>query len=344
MKKLAILIVITIAVSICNAQPTIIDSKTPKKQKQQKMDNKDFTSTISVEKSTAEAFNAIKNFRGWWSEDIEGATDQPDKIFFYHYKDVHLCKIKLVEEVTGKKLVYEVVDNQFSFTKDKTEWIGTKLIFDITGDDKQATIKFTHKGLTPEYECYNVCNDAWTGFIQKSLKDLINTGKGQPNPKDGTNDINAENIKKWKINGSEQTMSYTFSFETNRSAEDVYDILKNPHKWWTGIYGEAIEGHFNKTGDEFTYKAGDGLHYSEQKVTELIPGKKITWLITKSNLAFLQKKDEWTGTSIEMTITTNDGKTHVQFTHKGLVPAIECYGACSSAWTQYMNNLKNALK
>ncbi len=231
MKKLVILIAIIVAVSICNAQPTIIDSKTPKKQKQQKMDNKDFTSTISVEKSPEAAFNAIKNFRGWWSEDIEGATDQTGEIFFYHYKDVHLCKMKLIEEVAGKKLVYEVVDNQFSFTKDKTEWIGTQLIFDITGDDKQATVKFTHKGLVPEYECYNVCNDAWTGFIQKSLKDFINTGKGQPNPKDGTNEINAENIKKWKINGSDQNKSYSFDFVTSRSAGDVFDVLSDPHKW-----------------------------------------------------------------------------------------------------------------
>lgn len=156
------------------------------------MEQKDFTSTIVVDKNPGEAFDAIKNFRGWWSEDIEGATDKPEETFFYHYKDVHLCKMKLIEEVTDKKLVYEVVDNQFSFTKDKTEWIGTKLIFDLTAEGKQTKIKFTHQGLVPEYECYNVCNDAWTGFIQKSLKDLINTGKGQPNPKDGTNDINAE--------------------------------------------------------------------------------------------------------------------------------------------------------
>lgn len=308
------------------------------------MNKKDFTSTIQVNKSPAEAFEAIKNFRGWWSEDIEGATDEPGVVFFYHYKDVHLCKLKLIEAIAGQKLVYEVVDNQFSFTKDKTEWIGTHLVFDIASDGKQTNIKFTHEGLVPEYECYNVCNDAWTGFIQKSLKDYINTGKGQPNPKDGTNEINAENIRKWKINGSEQTKSYSFEFETKLSAEDVFNILMDPNKWWTGIYGEKIEGHYAAVGDVFKYKAGDGLHYSEQKVTELVAGKRVVWHITDSQLSFLQQKDEWTGTSIEMTITPNGNKTHVRFTHKGLVPAIECYGACSSAWTQYMNNLKEALK
>lgn len=307
------------------------------------MENNDFTSTISVTEGPMQAFNAIKNFRGWWSEDIEGATDKLGEIFFYHYKDVHLCRMKLVEELAGKKLVYEVVDNHFSFTKDKMEWIGTKLIFDIISEGKDTEVKFTHLGLVPEYECYNVCNDAWTGFIQKSLKGFINTGKGEPNPKDGTNDINAVNIRKWNIRSAEQHRSYSFGIDTNLSAEDVFDILSDPNKWWTGIYSETINGNFKVVGDEFAYKAGEGVHYSEQKVTELVPAKKIVWLITKSELSFLQHRDEWTGTSIEMEISKVGNKTHVQFTHRGLVPAIECYDACSSAWSQYLNNLKAAL-
>ncbi len=163
------------------------------------MDIKDYTSTILVDKTPKEAFNAIKDFRSWWSEDIEGETDKLGEIFFYHYKDIHLCSIKLIEMVPDKRLVYKVLANEFSFTKDKTEWVNTKLVFDISTEGTQTKVKFTHEGLVPEYECYNVCHDAWTGYIQKSLKDLIDTGKGEPNPKDGTNEINAENIKKWKI-------------------------------------------------------------------------------------------------------------------------------------------------
>lgn len=163
------------------------------------MNDQNFTSTIMVDKAPAEAFNAIKNFKAWWSEDIEGETDKLGETFFYHYKDVHLCKMKLIEMVPNEKLVYEVVANEFSFIKDKTEWVGTKLVFDISKEGNQTKVKFTHEGLAPEDECYNVCHDAWTGFIQKSLKDLINTGTGEPNPKDGTNEINAENIKKWNL-------------------------------------------------------------------------------------------------------------------------------------------------
>jgi len=36
-----------------------------------------------------------------------------------------------------------------------------------------------------QYECYEICQDAWTNYIQNSLSDLITTGKGQPNAKEG---------------------------------------------------------------------------------------------------------------------------------------------------------------
>lgn len=160
--------------------------------------SKSFTATITVNKSDLEAFNAIKTFRGWWSEEIEGDTDKLNQAFSYHYKDMHFCKIKLIEAVPGKKLVYQVVDNQFKFVKDKSEWVNTKLIFDISGKGNTTEVRFTHEGLVPEYECYEVCNDAWSGYINTSLKNFIETGQGNANPKD-KDGFNAEVARKWGL-------------------------------------------------------------------------------------------------------------------------------------------------
>jgi len=145
------------------------------------MTAKDFTTTILVDNTPAEVFSAINNVREWWSEEIEGLTDKLNSEFDYHYEDVHSCKMKIIELVPNKKIVWSVLDNYFKFTKDKSEWKGTKIIFDIAEKDNKTEMRFTHQGLVPAYECYEICRDAWTGYIQKSLRNLITIGKGQPN-------------------------------------------------------------------------------------------------------------------------------------------------------------------
>jgi len=161
------------------------------------MQEASYTTTITVQKPVQEVMTAIQDFRGWWSQEISGPTDMPGESFLYHYKDVHRCRLVLLERVEGKKLVYQVLDNLFSFTQDKTEWINTRLVFDLQAEGDRTTIVFTHEGLVPSYECYAVCNDAWTSYIQGSLKDFIETGTGRPNAKEGG--LNAELVEKWGL-------------------------------------------------------------------------------------------------------------------------------------------------
>ena len=161
------------------------------------MTSSDFTTTFLVDQAPGEVFNAINNVRGWWSESVEGNTDKPGEEFLYYYKDVHISKMKIVEFIPGKKVVWLVLENHFNFTQDKTEWKGNKIIFEISENEGKTELHFTHAGLVPEYECYDVCRDAWTSYIQGSLKSLITTGKGKPNPKEGG--LNAELIEKWNL-------------------------------------------------------------------------------------------------------------------------------------------------
>lgn len=161
------------------------------------MESKKYTSVILVDQSPETVFNAITNFRAWWSAEIEGKTDTLNETFFYHYKDVHLCRLQLIEMVPHQRLVYKVLDNEFSFVQDKTEWINSKFIFEISMEAGKTKLRFTHEGLTPEDECYEVCKDAWSGYIQGSLHSLITTGKGKPNPKEGG--LNAELVEKWGL-------------------------------------------------------------------------------------------------------------------------------------------------
>ena len=159
--------------------------------------DQNYTASFLVDQSPREVFNAVTNARGWWSEEIKGSTDSLNDIFLYHYQDVHRARIKLIEVVPDKKVVWEVLDNYFNFTQDETEWKGTKMIFEISPKGTQTQLHFTHEGLVPAYECFDVCNDAWSNYIKNSLYSLITKGKGQPNPKEGG--FNAEIIEKWGL-------------------------------------------------------------------------------------------------------------------------------------------------
>jgi uncharacterized protein YndB with AHSA1/START domain len=149
------------------------------------MNNQDFTTSILVDQTREEVFKAITNVRGWWSEEIEGSTEKLNDEFTYRYKDVHQCNMKLIEVVPNKKVVWLVLDNYFSFTKDKSEWINTQVVFEIVQEGNKTRLQFTHVGLVPDYECYEACHAGWSNYINQSLRNLITAGKGQPNPKEG---------------------------------------------------------------------------------------------------------------------------------------------------------------
>jgi hypothetical protein len=162
------------------------------------MNNTNYTTTIVVDNSPEEVFNAINNVRGWWSEQIDGATDKLNDEFHYHFKDVHLCRMKLIEVLPGQKVVWQVLDNYFNFIEDQQEWQGTKVCFEISIKDDKTQLVFTHLGLVPEDECFRICSDAWGNYIRNSLRSLIETGKGHPNTKDDTA-FNTALLEKWKV-------------------------------------------------------------------------------------------------------------------------------------------------
>jgi len=143
-----------------------------------KTNEQNFTTSILVDQSPAEAFIAINDPRAWWSAGIGGITDKVGEEWTYNFGESHRSKIKTIELVPGKKVVWLVEENHFAFTKDPHEWEGNSIIFDISEKDGKTEVVFTQVGLVPSYECYKACHDGWTGFVQKSLQKLITTGKG----------------------------------------------------------------------------------------------------------------------------------------------------------------------
>jgi hypothetical protein len=123
----------------------------------------------------------------------------------------------------------------------------------------------------------------------------------------------------------------SWTFEVDESPQRAYDAINDVRGWWSG----QITGPTDQLGGEFSYWV-PGIHYVKFRVTELVPGRKVSWLALDSWMAFPEDKEEWTGTTVIFDITEAGGRTQVRFTHEGLVSEVECYDVCWVAWGGYI--------
>lgn len=143
---------------------------------------KDFTYSITVKATAAEAMKKIGQVNLWWAKNFEGKADKLNDTFSVYFggpKDTFV-DFKISEFIPNKKVVWLVTDCNLHWIKDKKEWKNTETIWTLTEKDGKTMIDFVHKGLTPDSECYDSCKPGWTHHIKDSLLKLIDEGKGFP--------------------------------------------------------------------------------------------------------------------------------------------------------------------
>ena len=146
------------------------------------MNDQSYTTSFSVSRTPHAVFTAINDVRGWWEETIAGRTHEIGDEFTHWVPGVHYARIRVTELLPGKRVVWKVLDNWMSFIGDQSEWNGTEIRFDLSAAEGGTDVLFTHIGLVPSYECFYVCRDAWSVYINESLRSLIETGVGKPTP------------------------------------------------------------------------------------------------------------------------------------------------------------------
>jgi len=135
-------------------------------------------------------------------------------------------------------------------------------------------------------------------------------------------------------NSNSMTENYSSTFVLNKSPREVFNAIINVKGWWQ----DTLDGETANVNDEFIFH--NKYVHKRLKVIEVVPDRKIVWLVTYSYLAFVKgkNKSEWTGTKILVEIIEEGDHTKLIFTHAGLVPKFECYGDCSEGWNHYLKN------
>jgi len=126
---------------------------------------------------------------------------------------------------------------------------------------------------------------------------------------------------------------YHCSLTAHITPKAAFQHITHVSEWWS----EHIEGNSEKLNDAFTIHFAFGDSF-DIKIVEVVPDKKIMWLVTDCNLTWVKDNKEWKGTKICFEIFTKNNSTHINFTHIGLVPEIECYNGCVNGWNQYIKD------
>ena len=126
--------------------------------------------------------------------------------------------------------------------------------------------------------------------------------------------------------------NFHFSIPVDASAEEALNKIGQVNKWWA----KKVKGKSEKLNDKF--KVDFGQTYVDFQIRELVPNKKVVWLVSDCNLHWIDNKKEWNGNEVVFEISSAKNKTKIDFAHIGLMPSCECYEDCEIGWREHITD------
>jgi hypothetical protein len=136
-----------------------------------------YTSSITAQISANEAFDRITRISDWWTAGVQGSSCNLGDQFTVRWGETFVT-FKVTELAPGRRAVWLVTDCNIHFIADRTEWKGTRVVWDLSSKKGETNVTMTHVGLVPGLECYHNCVAGWNFYIGESLLKLLTEGKG----------------------------------------------------------------------------------------------------------------------------------------------------------------------
>ncbi len=124
------------------------------------------------------ALTTIESLSGWWTDDTQGDGKIGGVIRFRF--GAGGFDLAVLELDPAGRVLWEVVAGP-------EEWIGTRINWELRREDDYVIVLFKHAGWREPVEFMHHCSTKSAVFLL-SLKPLLETGKGAPNPRDVKND------------------------------------------------------------------------------------------------------------------------------------------------------------
>ena len=121
-----------------------------------------------------EALTTIEGLSAWWTTTTQGDNNIGGVLQFRFGNGGF--DMKVLELDPARRVLWQVVDGP-------EEWIGTKISFDLRREGDWTIVLFKHAGWKEPVEFMHHCSTKWAVFLL-SLKSMVETGKGAPEPLD----------------------------------------------------------------------------------------------------------------------------------------------------------------
>ena len=142
----------------------------------------DILHRVGISASLDAVYDALATTEGparWWTSNTRGESRVGGVLAFRFSAsgaEIGGFDMKVLELQPGKRVLWQVVDGP-------AEWVGTKISFDLKRSGEHTIVMFKHAGWKDPVEFMHHCSTKW-GVYLMSLKSLLETGKGTPNPSD----------------------------------------------------------------------------------------------------------------------------------------------------------------
>lgn len=137
----------------------------------------DILHRVVIETSPEKLYNALTEQSGlsaWWTK--AETTAKVGTVAGFQFGPKGSTDMKITELVPNQKVVWKCVAGPWVDTKDFS--------FDITAHERGAVVQFANRGWADPSEFFMHCNGKWGFFLAVSLKNYLETGKGQPHPEE----------------------------------------------------------------------------------------------------------------------------------------------------------------
>ena len=122
-----------------------------------------------------EALTTVDGLAGWWTDDVQG-NGGVGGVLEFRFPPVGGFDMEVLELRPRERVAWRVVGGP-------EEWLGTTVEFDLRQDGDYTIVLFAHRGWREPVEFMHHCSTKWAVFML-SLKSLLETGNGAPEPRD----------------------------------------------------------------------------------------------------------------------------------------------------------------